>query len=550
MEPNDKPFYIGLCLAGAVSAGAYTAGVIDYLIEALQDWQQRKESNQPDVPTHNVQIPIIGGASAGGMTGLILSSAINQPYFPLRDIPSPLFQQQPQHMLYHAWVDLTADDMFPELLKTDDLHPAEVQSLLNASFIDSIAKRVIQPKLTPAIQPPFIDSYLKIMVTLSNLRGFDYDVSFKSSVAKNKYWMTLHNDYACFVLNTDHNKYAGDGWTPLNFFNSSNLDIAREAAMATGAFPIGLKAREVTRYTQHVKEIFWLKGIFKHATLPTTQKFKTLNVDGGLINNEPFEKVQDVLLNLTKEKKEEQQDFDKFKSTVIMVAPFPSEPSTFNSSSVLSTVTGNTFSAMIEQMRTKPEVMAAAWNSDDASQFLISPSRPDPTGSKMFYGSHAIACGALDGFSGFLNKNFRVHDFFLGRTNCERFLRHHFTVSADTTHPHFAKGYANVVNKERFKSPTDKSLQIIPLFTEEKKEMPLPQFSNGTNWPALPEQEIDRFRGALKKRMQGLLLNWDHYRWDTKFLLWAGAKLVLNRKLADMALAKIKGSLNEHELLL
>src|SRR6478609_2732866 len=99
MEPNDKPFYIGLCLAGAVSAGAYTAGVIDYLIEALQDWQQRKESKEPDVPTHNVQIPIIGGASAGGMTGLILSSAVNQPYSPLRNIPAPLFQQQPQHTL-------------------------------------------------------------------------------------------------------------------------------------------------------------------------------------------------------------------------------------------------------------------------------------------------------------------------------------------------------------------------------------------------------------------------------------------------------------------
>ena len=27
---------LGLCLAGAVSAGAYTAGVIDYLLETLE----------------------------------------------------------------------------------------------------------------------------------------------------------------------------------------------------------------------------------------------------------------------------------------------------------------------------------------------------------------------------------------------------------------------------------------------------------------------------------------------------------------------------------
>ena len=32
---EDKTFHLGLCLAGAVSAGAYTAGVVDYLFEAL-----------------------------------------------------------------------------------------------------------------------------------------------------------------------------------------------------------------------------------------------------------------------------------------------------------------------------------------------------------------------------------------------------------------------------------------------------------------------------------------------------------------------------------
>jgi len=35
MAKNENTVYLGLCLAGAVSAGAYTAGVTDYLIEAL-----------------------------------------------------------------------------------------------------------------------------------------------------------------------------------------------------------------------------------------------------------------------------------------------------------------------------------------------------------------------------------------------------------------------------------------------------------------------------------------------------------------------------------
>jgi hypothetical protein len=31
-------FEIGLVMAGAVSAGAYTAGVVDFLIQALDQW--------------------------------------------------------------------------------------------------------------------------------------------------------------------------------------------------------------------------------------------------------------------------------------------------------------------------------------------------------------------------------------------------------------------------------------------------------------------------------------------------------------------------------
>ena len=37
-------FEIGLVMAGAVSAGAYTAGVVDFLIEALDEYKCCKKS--------------------------------------------------------------------------------------------------------------------------------------------------------------------------------------------------------------------------------------------------------------------------------------------------------------------------------------------------------------------------------------------------------------------------------------------------------------------------------------------------------------------------
>ena len=71
-------------MAGAVSAGAYTAGFMDYLIEVLNNWEEQKISNrkklknnepltefEKKIPLHNVSIEALGGASAGGLVNII-----------------------------------------------------------------------------------------------------------------------------------------------------------------------------------------------------------------------------------------------------------------------------------------------------------------------------------------------------------------------------------------------------------------------------------------------------------------------------------------------
>ena len=39
---DGNAFEIGLVMAGAISAGAYTAGVIDFLIQALDEYEKAK----------------------------------------------------------------------------------------------------------------------------------------------------------------------------------------------------------------------------------------------------------------------------------------------------------------------------------------------------------------------------------------------------------------------------------------------------------------------------------------------------------------------------
>ena len=48
-------FRIAINMAGAISAGAYTAGVLDFLVEALDAWYQAKTGDE-FVPTHSVSI--------------------------------------------------------------------------------------------------------------------------------------------------------------------------------------------------------------------------------------------------------------------------------------------------------------------------------------------------------------------------------------------------------------------------------------------------------------------------------------------------------------
>jgi hypothetical protein len=167
-------------------------------------------------------------------------------------------------------------------------------------------------------------------------------------------------------------------------------------------------------------------------------------------------------------------------------------------------------------------------------------------------GFKAIACGAMSGFGGFLNKEFRIHDFFLGRANCEKFLRDHFTVPADTKNA-ITEGYSNLSEEEKkqFYSSTDSNpgLQIIPIFAPRKESKYLPIFSSGTDWPVIKEDQIERFRGKIKNRVDSLIMNLSDYGAVTRVLLKIGGWILLNRKLAGVAMDAMKKSLQEHQLL-
>lgn len=533
----SKPFEIGICMAGAVSAGAYTAGAMDYLIEALDDWESRR--GQSGVPSHDVIIKAIGGASAGGMTGIIAASALNNPITPVRNLGSNILEEHPENKFYHTWVDLTTADMFPLMLGNDDIQNGKIYSLLNSNFIDQIAERAIQVDTNSWIHRNYVYPKLKLFTTLTNLKGFNYNVDFGGTLDNNDYLISRHNDYATFILN--QSSYQGDGWIPLDFKDGLNTEIAKNAAMATGAFPIGLRSRKLSRPGQYVNELQWQRDITDDFPVKE-DPYKTLNVDGGMINNEPFYRVGELVDGID-------YDYNKFRGTVLMIDPFPSDVEKISSEEDkddLFSVVGSTLSAMLGQLRTKPEVIKETMDEDNAAQFQIAPKRDINGTSKE--GSGAIACGFLGGFGGFIHKEFRIHDYFLGRANCEWFLREHFCVPISTTNSIFKDGYANIP-EDQFVSKDGKWRQIIPIFQPKGGKKYLPQFENGSDWPVRKEQDVDRFRKLIKKRAGKLVMNVANYSWQQRLWVGLGNWAFLKGKVANTVLDTIKDSMKEHQLL-
>jgi len=217
-------FHLGITMAGAVSAGAYTAGFMDYLFEVLELWEIEKKrireklKNKEDlteeekqVPLYDVRIEALGGASAGGMVSVMSALSLYKKHIPVK---KPV-DKKTGNILYDSWV-LLDDDLdndvstFEKMLATDDLEEDEecVQSLLNSKPIDNIADKVFNELVAGKEEefPSFVSNDLRVLLTLCNLRGIPFEVNFQKIGSKNfkhtlGHRMTKHMLVANFKTN-------------------------------------------------------------------------------------------------------------------------------------------------------------------------------------------------------------------------------------------------------------------------------------------------------------------------------------------------------------
>jgi len=438
-DRKNHHFRLGFVMAGAISAGAYTAGVMDFIVEALQKWYAKRDSD-PDSGEntyHKVTIDVLGGASAGGMCAGIFASALRD-YQPGTNKPTP--QPDVKNVFYKSWV---IDVHYKAMVTTTDLRKNEPpNSALNIEGEDSlmgIRERALGVDGTDQDYPEWLAHPLPIMVTLGNTRGVPFALHFNAlNQYSAKHGMLQHADHLIFSLSSDGTE-RHENARPLKFKfkgykGDANWEEFGQATLATGAFPGAFAPQMITRPPSDYDNR-WISVANQsgppswHQIKPAwpggpDDPFQFYSIDGGTFNNEPMELVRRALADHTGRN---ERDIKKATRMVVMVDPFPEGVDYEEDWREFGTLTGSLLrilTAFKGQSRLKVEDLALFGNRAVGSRFIIAPTSDRNR-------RRPLACGSVGAFGGLLKREWRHHDYLLGRLNAQKFLSDVFVVPQD-----------------------------------------------------------------------------------------------------------------------
>lgn len=496
-----EPFKLAINMAGAVSAGAYTAGVLDFLTEALDEWYKAREKGDP-VPTHDVSIEAFSGASAGGMCAAISACLLQDEFDHIHDVS----RQGTNNTLYEAWVN-TID--IRHLLTTGDLTAGSLVSLLDSTIIESIADRALTPG-TPSSRK-YVSPNLTLFLTLTNLRGVPYALFEGQTLTPDEY-ATYHADRLRFeMVQPGAAPHSPDARRLERGANDEIWALLRTSAMATGAFPVFLAPRVIDRKKAEYDRPLWepicqCESSDCAPAFPPGQAdpWTTVNVDGGVTNNSPFALAHDYLATLKPRRGGCVIEGSASRSdrAVLTVAPFPGNDDwnkKYDASRqrTMFAVLGNLLSTLLSQSRFLGESLSEVTGGPSFNRFFIAPS------DEQRRGERPLQCGLLGAFGGFFERDFRAHDFQLGRRNCQRFLDRSFLLPEGN--PLFAGATGEIRAQFARAAPegagqtAEKWLPVIPLVGSALAEVPHPAPGKITR------ASLDEIVGLIARRANALL---------------------------------------------
>ena len=260
------PKRIAITIAGAVSLGAYEAGVMYEVLEALRqhnEWADAQDKNQ------RIEIDVLTGASAGGMTAAITARALLFAGDMLKDPYGNPF--------YLAWVkqiDIAG-------LLNRDANEDVTCSVLSSDCVIRISKDQLGPPTPPTDAHPALSSSgkLSLGLALSNLNGVDYC---RTSMSERPLIYTEFQDQKIVHLDRASG-YQANVW-----------ETVRASAVACGAFPIAFRTEELVRnISDYLTNPFLCKESWSGKSSASF-----CYTDGGVFYNEPLGMAMNLVQEL------------------------------------------------------------------------------------------------------------------------------------------------------------------------------------------------------------------------------------------------------------
>ena len=294
-------------------------------------------------------------------------------------------QDGSENPFFNTWV--TGIDI-RRLLDTSDLEEkSPIRSLLNSQSLDKLALDIVNMKgvrSADAETRKWLKDPFKLLLTVTNLRGVPYTVRFTSG-ARFDHEMVMHRDHVGFSVPVLSSSTARPepppDLLPLDSNNSGTdpgWQSLAETALASGAFPVALAARSLSRPGSDYDYRF----VFPHANphvvfskpkIDRNRAYCFTAVDGGTMNNEPFELARVELAGMNDRNP---RRGDEARRAVIMVDPFadPRPDLPVPEGSLWST-----FAALLKAFKAQSRFtqidLTLAEAGDVYSRFMIAPSR-------------------------------------------------------------------------------------------------------------------------------------------------------------------------------
>lgn len=253
------PKKLAVTIAGAVSLGSYEAGVVWEVLDAIRQHNEK----QTDVDD-KIIIDVITGASAGGMTAVILGQKLLY--------CADEFNGADDNPLYNTWVK----GISLQQLQNTQTNEDALLSIFSSNLIDDISQNTVMaryndPEKKPAQRHAAVGDRLSIGLALTNLNGLPYSYDMQTG---GKF---TYIDFSDELTRNIHDAAAFDNresWEPL-----------RQAAVACGAFPIAFRTQDIKRlrkvensYDYDSETLQW----------PDTDPVTFTYSDGGVLQNQPL----------------------------------------------------------------------------------------------------------------------------------------------------------------------------------------------------------------------------------------------------------------------